>query len=289
MALNYKGDVNLIIFLKTFLFIFLFLTAILIEIIFLPILIIIYLVKRDNSLFIMVSRFIVANGLYFLVTLDLKDFRNKLKQIKKSGRPRIYIMNHSSLFDIILLFLLPDNVKILVKESYTKIPVLGSIIKLNGHITVKSSNSVDDNTNVYDNAILQLKKGTSIVIFPEGTRSRDGNILRFKTGAFKIAYESQADIIPIIIDGWNIIRPGNGIWFREHKLYSTILETLKYEDYRDIEPKEFSKILRVRMATELFKIRDDRKKNEPHYYRNEEKFISIDNEALLKNSSKSIE
>lgn len=275
-----KGERTLSIFFKTALFITLLLTAILVEIVLLPILLIIWLANKKNSIvFRMASRIIIGNGLYLLFILDLKDFRKKLKQIKKRGSPRIYVLNHSSIFDIILIFLMPDCPKILVKESYTKIPILGSIIKLNGHIVVKNNQNQESGEDFYENIVKQLKSGDTIVIFPEGTRSKDGTISRFKNGAFKIAYDTQADIIPIVVDCWNIVRPKDGIWFRENRLHFKILDTLDYDNYKKIEIREFSKNLRDEMANELFSIRDERSLCEKRYYRKNPLFIEIDEKA----------
>ncbi|HOV14630.1 MAG TPA: lysophospholipid acyltransferase family protein [Spirochaetota bacterium] len=280
---NLKGEVNPLVFLKTSLFLTLLILAVIVEIVSLPILIVIWIIcKRNSVVFRKASRIIIGNGLYLLFSLDLRDFRKKLKQIKKSDNPRIYVINHSSIFDAILLFLIPDNIKILVKESYTKTPILGSIIKLNGHIVVKNSQNEEDGVEFYQNVVNQIKNGSVIAIFPEGTRSKDGNISRFKNGAFKIAYDTKSDIIPIVMDSWNIVRPSDGVWFRENKLYSKVLDTLHYENYKNMEPRDLAKTLRKNMATELFNIRESRKQIQPRYYRNKEIFKEIDGVAKNK-------
>ncbi|HPO49949.1 MAG TPA: lysophospholipid acyltransferase family protein [Spirochaetota bacterium] len=157
---------------------------------------------------------------------------------------------------------------------------MGSLIKLNGHIVVKNSSNYDDNLDMYENVVRELKNGASIAIFPEGTRSKDGNISRFKTGAFKIAYETQADIVPIVMDAWNIVRPKDGIWFRENALFSKVLPIQRYEEYKDTDLRELGKTLRNKMALELFKIREERKKNEAKYYRKKSPFLERDEEEF---------
>ncbi|HPO49948.1 MAG TPA: hypothetical protein PLO89_06440 [Spirochaetota bacterium] len=120
MKNEFKGEINLEVFFRTFWFAFLTLLAVLLEIILLPILFILWLISAGKyNIFIKTTKIIIGKGIYLLFTLNLKDFRKNLREIEKKKNPRIYILNHSSIFDIILLFSLPDCVKILVKESYT--------------------------------------------------------------------------------------------------------------------------------------------------------------------------
>jgi len=195
---------------------------------------------------------------------------------------RIYIFNHASMFDIILLFLLPENVKIMVKESYTEIPLLGTIIKKNEHVILKSGVETDEQNGTFDSAVKTLESGFPLVVFPEGTRSKDGNISRFKTGAFKIAYATQAEIIPVVIDSWNIVRPGDGLIFRDTKLYSKVMDSYKYEDYKNINVNDFTKELRKKMFIELRNLREIRVKKEKKYYRKTDFFIKLDKKAYDK-------
>ncbi len=276
MKNKFRGEVNPVVILKTILFVWLFTSAVLVEIALLPFLLLIkFIFRLNNNIVIKTSKFIIENGLYFLC-ISLKDFRKQSREIAKRSGPRIYILNHCSFFDIILLFILPDDVRILVKESYTKIPILGAVIKLNGHIVVGNAADSDEKNDSYDNAIKAIKDGSVVVIFPEGTRSKDGNMSRFKTGAFKLAYETQAELVPVVIDSWNTVRPGDSVWFREHKLYTKVLGIRRFDDYKDVEPRELAKSLKNEMTEELTKIRDFRRNNEKNYYRNREPFKTLD-------------
>ncbi len=276
MKTTVKGEVNLIVIFKTIVFISYMALVFLIEIVLLPLyLIILIFYKNKSELLPRISKFIISNGLKIFFILDIKNFREEMKKIKAATGPRIYILNHSSMFDIILLFLLPDNVKTLVKESYTKIPIFGNIIKLNGNIVVKESNG-DSQTLSYDTAISELKKNSIIAVFPEGTRSRDGNIGRYKTGAFKMAYETQAEIIPVVMDSWNIVRAGDGFWFRDGKAFAKVMGSYNYSDYKDLDIKAFSKTMKESMASALSEIREYRKATDKKYYRNGEYFRELD-------------
>ena len=133
------------------------------------------------------------------------------------SRSYIYMSNHQSNFDIpVLLAHLPVQFRWLAKVELFRIPVFGFAMKRAGYISIDRSNR--------KSAILSLKHaaeiirgGVSVLIFPEGTRSRDGNIRPFKSGGFILAIDSGVPIVPVIIHGtfpimlkdWLRIRPGN--------------------------------------------------------------------------------
>jgi len=125
--------------------------------------------------------------------------------------------NHQSNFDIpVLLAYLPVQFRWLAKMELFRIPIFGFAMQRAGYISIDRSNRKA--------AILSLKRaaeiirgGVSVLIFPEGTRSLDGEIQPFKSGGFILAVDSGVPIVPVIIHGtWPImpkdrlrIRPGN--------------------------------------------------------------------------------
>jgi len=133
------------------------------------------------------------------------------------SRSYIYMSNHQSNFDIpVLLAYLPVQFRWLAKVELFRIPIFGFAMQRAGYISIDRSDRKA--------AILSLKRaaeiirgGVSVLIFPEGTRSRDGNIRPFKSGGFILAIDSGVPIVPITIHGtWPImpkdqlrIRPGN--------------------------------------------------------------------------------
>lgn len=129
-------------------------------------------------------------------------------KVKTEGRenasgkePHLYISNHMSYMDIpILMKVLPGNIRFVYKKSINKIPIFGWAMYLAGYIPIERRDARE--------AIKSLKKaskafdkGLSIVIFPEGTRSPDGEIHEFKKGYTIIAEESKCDIVPVTIKG----------------------------------------------------------------------------------------
>jgi 1-acyl-sn-glycerol-3-phosphate acyltransferase len=214
--------------------------------------------------------------------------RNKLKSPKK-GERRIYIVNHASMFDTILMYLLPGPIVSIMKEAYAKIPVIGWLSVMSGNLILMEDDT-SSNVNVYMKMVEKLERGVPIIIFPEGTKSKDSKIGKFYNGAFKIALETKADIVPVAFDTWNVIRP-NYFWIRDVKHNIRILDTVKYEDFKDLSYKEVAKNIRIKIIEGLLEVRDKRRGKTKAYYRRSQKYIDIDNEMreellLLKSNKK---
>jgi len=118
----------------------------------------------------------------------------------KKGRSYILVANHASLTDIVCLFSLNHEFKWLAKRSLFQVPFLGWAMSVMRYIPLERGQYGSIRTS-YGEALGWLKKGVSILIFPEGTRSRTGEIGNFKSGAFKLALETGLPIVPIVLTG----------------------------------------------------------------------------------------
>jgi len=119
----------------------------------------------------------------------------------------IYMGNHQSNFDILALFAcLPGQFRWIAKEELFRIPLFGYSMKRSGYIPLNR----DDRRKALQSmraAAARIAAGTSVVIFPEGTRSEDGNLLPFKKGGFSLAKEAGVPIVPLAILGSGEINP----------------------------------------------------------------------------------
>ncbi len=115
-------------------------------------------------------------------------------------RPYVVVANHESYADVFLISCFPWEMKWLSKDTMFKIPCMGWMMQMAGDIKL-----VRGNRDSAADAILQcrdrLAKNVSVMIFPEGTRSRSWEMLPFKDGAFRLAIESGAPILPIAVTG----------------------------------------------------------------------------------------
>jgi 1-acyl-sn-glycerol-3-phosphate acyltransferase len=129
-----------------------------------------------------------------------------------NGTTYVIISNHQSILDILFINCLRYSYKWISKIENVKVPFLGWYIRMADYITVNRENE-ESKTQMLEKSYNCLKRGISIMIFPEGTRSRDKEIGLFKRGAFKLALEADVPVLPILIDGTGGILPKNGLIF----------------------------------------------------------------------------
>lgn len=114
----------------------------------------------------------------------------------------VFAANHQSYCDIWCLFAcLPVRFKFIAKESLFKVPFLGWHLRLAGHIALDRKNTRKSIKVLINEAAEKVKAGSSVLIFPEGTRSINGEIGRFKRGPMLLAVAAGAPIVPIAISG----------------------------------------------------------------------------------------
>ncbi|OGU15263.1 MAG: hypothetical protein A2X61_12260 [Ignavibacteria bacterium GWB2_35_12] len=131
----------------------------------------------------------------------------------QSGITYIYVSNHSSLFDIpVVLGMIPDNIRIMYKRELEKIPFMGWALKNSPFISINRSDPRNAMAGL-EEALKSIREDVSVVIFPEGTRSKDGSLGTFKRGAFVLASRSGKTIIPVTIVGTNKILPSKSFDF----------------------------------------------------------------------------
>ena len=126
-------------------------------------------------------------------------------------QPVIYASNHSSMFDIWALFAtLPGSVRFVAKRELFRIPVLGRAMLAVGHVPIDRT-ARKRAFEAYDEAARMIRGGTSVVVFPEGTRSRTGELLPFKNAPFGLAIAAQVSIVPVYVHHTFEILP-KGAW-----------------------------------------------------------------------------
>lgn len=114
----------------------------------------------------------------------------------------VYCSNHQSLVDILVLgAVLPGDYKWAAKRSLMRIPFLGWHLRLAGHVPVDRGAGSRSAEQVIERFTEVLGRGKPLLIFPEGTRTLDGELKDFKLGAFKAAVRGNAPVVPVAIDG----------------------------------------------------------------------------------------
>lgn len=175
-----------------------------------------------------------GRGCLFLagLKLDLEGAEN----IPAQG-PTIFVSNHQSNFDIPILYAgLPLQFRWMAKQELFRVPLFGLAMKRSGYIPIDRSDrrKAMHSLNL---AARKIKAGTSVVIFPEGTRSPDGNVQPFKKGALVIAAKAHVPIVPLAVRGSYAVQP-KGRWkINGNRLTLTVLPALNTEQLkvRDVE------------------------------------------------------
>jgi 1-acyl-sn-glycerol-3-phosphate acyltransferase len=177
-----------------------------------------------------------------LVRLKHKDYYQA-----DPGGPYIFVCNHRSASDPFLMAVLTGELIQIVNVWPFRVPVLGFIAKLAGYLSVREMPFEDFKARTTK----LLREGVSIIVFPEGTRSRDNSVGQFNGAIFRIALETRKPIVPLCITGNELIPPiGSGLLhpgvIRIHRLKS-----ICWEEYGALGPFKLKNYIRQIIIDEV--------------------------------------
>jgi 1-acyl-sn-glycerol-3-phosphate acyltransferase len=153
------------------------------------------------------------------------------------GKPQVFMANHQSDFDILItLGYVPGQFRWLAKKELFGIPIFGAAMRSAGYIEIDRNNH-EKAMQSLDRAAQSIREGKSVMTFPEGTRSRNGEIKPFKQGTFHLAIKSGVPIVPITIIGSGEIMPKRSLKIKPGKIKLVIGKPISTKDY-DIERRQ---------------------------------------------------
>ncbi len=175
---------------------------------------------------------------------------NPYWKITVEGREKIdprqvYVMvsNHQSGADILVLFKLHRHFKWVAKKGLFRIPFIGWNMWLNGYISIERSRG-RSKLQMMDKAAESIRDGNSVIMFPEGTRSRDGNLQPYKTGAFRLALETRSPILPIVLKETHLaIKKGGLLIHKNDRIRLIVLDPIPYSSFQDLDSKELAHLV----------------------------------------------
>ena len=171
------------------------------------------------------------------------------------GATYVYMANHQSMFDILaLLGYLPVQFRWLAKMELFRIPVFGYSMARVGYISIDRSNRKSAYKSLQE-AAQRIAQGVSVVVFPEGTRSADGQIKPFKAGGFYLAIRSGRPIVPVVIYGSHHVMPKGMIRINPGRIVLSINQPVETTHYDNSTKEILMESVRYTMKSGLEKIK----------------------------------
>jgi putative phosphoserine phosphatase/1-acylglycerol-3-phosphate O-acyltransferase len=166
-------------------------------------------------------------------------------------RPAVFILNHQSNADLLIAIkLIKKGARGVAKKELQKMPIVGQILEAAGTIFLDRTDK-EKSINALKPAVESLKNGTSIVIFPEGTRSYDYTLGKFKKGAFHLAMEAGVPLVPIVLKNAHDVMPRGKNVFNPTLVEVIVLEPVQTHDWTLANMDEKIAIIRNQFLHEL--------------------------------------
>ena len=180
-----------------------------------------------------------------------------LENIDKN-KSYVIAINHQSMVDIVSLYFLPLNFRWVSKQEVFRMPYIGPMLIAHGDIPIKRGRAAESMKKVINDGKMWISRGASIAIFPEGTRSKDGEIHNFKAGAFILAKDAGVPILPIVLDGTNTMVHKGWLVNWRNKITIRILPAIPAEEVQNRDIKDVMSQVREDMVDTLAEMRKNK-------------------------------
>jgi 1-acyl-sn-glycerol-3-phosphate acyltransferase len=189
---------------------------------------------------------------------SLYTWLNPAWPVRIIGRERLYeagpaviVANHLSLLDILVLFRLQSHFKWVSKVENFRVPIIGWNMRLCGYIPLRRGEK-QSIVSMFRQCDRALAGGSSILMFPEGTRSASGRLRAFGSGAFQIAARNRVPLQPIVVRGTAEALPKRGFVLQgRHPISIEILDPIPAAEFADRDPEETARRVRELFVTHL--------------------------------------
>jgi 1-acyl-sn-glycerol-3-phosphate acyltransferase len=159
----------------------------------------------------------------------------------------VVVANHQSILDILLLSHVPREMKWIAKEELFRVPWTGWMMRMAGDIAIRRGER-ESGLEALGKARDHLARGVPVMVFAEGTRSRDGRLLPFKSGAFRLAIEAGVPVLPVAVHGTGAGMPKGSPWVRPCEAWARILEPVPTAGLRPEDAARLRDEVRRRIA-----------------------------------------
>lgn len=190
----------------------------------------------------------------------IPGIRRKIEGLENVDKNKSYVivLNHTSGVDILAAYKIPLNFRWVSKREVFKTPFFGVMLLIHGDIPIERGNASAAMAKVVGDGKLWLSRGASVAIFPEGTRSKSGEIRRFKAGAFTLAKEAGVEILPVVMNGTGATLKG---WMMNwgHNIGIRVLKPISAEEVAATDVKDMMQKVQEQMTEALADLREDMK------------------------------
>lgn len=167
----------------------------------------------------------------------------------------VIVVNHNTVIDIPALYYIPLNFRWVSKREVYKVPFFGQYLYLHGDICINRGRASEAMEQLLRDGKMWIARGASVAVFPEGTRSKDGEIHRFRPGAFTLAKEAGVEILPVVLDGTATLIRKNAMFDWRNRIVIRVLRPVSVEEVRNTEVHDLMDRVRERMVDALAEIR----------------------------------
>ncbi|MFI3316966.1 MAG: lysophospholipid acyltransferase family protein [Rikenellaceae bacterium] len=202
-----------------------------------------------HNMTLVMTRIFYGGKLYWPTTVIGKENLDPKKSY-------VVVINHQNMMDIPMLYLLSFHFRWVSKQEVFKIPFFGQYLLIHGDIAIQRGNPKIAMQKVIEDGSKWLSRGVSVSIFPEGTRSKDGEIHRFKAGAFNLAKEADVEILPIVMEGTKGAFTKYGTFRWRNKTTLKVLPPIDRDIVANTDTKELAEMVRQQMIEALKTIRN---------------------------------
>ena len=171
----------------------------------------------------------------------------------------VMVLNHQSMVDILSIYNLPLVFKWVSKKEVYRIPIVGRLLWMHGDIVINRASAKEAMQLVHSKGMEWLKKGATVSIFPEGTRSKDGEIHNFKAGAFILAKDAGVPILPVVLDGTSTLARKSMMINWRNKITIKVLPPIPAEEVAERSIKEVMAQVHADMTEALAEVRAQKK------------------------------
>lgn len=170
----------------------------------------------------------------------------------------VIVLNHNTVIDIPTLYYLPLNFRWVSKREVFRVPFFGQFLVLHGDICIDRGRAAAARDQMVAEGTKWLRRGASVAVFPEGTRSKDGQIHRFKTGAFTLAKEAGVAVLPVVLEGTATLIGKNYLFNWRNRITVRVLPPVSAERVAATEVHELAQQVHDDMTAALREVKMER-------------------------------